>query len=113
MGLLTRLREWLGGLLGGSGETDDEVGEETAGSEPTEPAGSDDDRLDPGAATETRSTAPDDAVDKLRELRQDSPPEEKEMEEKKGNEETKEREENQGSADGTEPDEPAAGDGKR
>ncbi|MFC5133990.1 MULTISPECIES: hypothetical protein [Haloferacaceae] len=112
MGLLTRLREWFGGLLGGSRETDEAADEETAGSEPTEPAGPDDERLDPGAATETRSDAPDDAVDKLRELRQASPPEE-EMEEKKGNEETKEREEKEGSADETEPDEPAAGDGKR
>lgn len=97
MGLLTRLREWFGGLLGGSGETDEAADEETAGSESTEPAGPDDERLDPGAATETRSAAPDDAVDKLREMRQATPPEEEEADE---------------SDDETEPSDPA-GDGKR
>ncbi|RAW46841.1 hypothetical protein DQW50_00115 [Halorubrum sp. 48-1-W] len=76
MGLLTTLREWVGGLLGGSAEADDEADEAdegTAGSESTKPTGPDDDRLDPGAVTETRSTANDDAVDKLREIQQTAP----------------------------------------
>ena len=93
MGLLTTLREWFGGLLGSSGEGDDEADEEKAGSESAGPAGSDEDRLDPGAVTETRSTANDDAVDKLREVRRGPP--------------------DSGSDDETDPTESGVDDGKR
>ncbi|WP_435092808.1 hypothetical protein [Halorubrum sp. N11] len=73
MGLLSRLRAWLGELFGGA-DGDDLAGE--AQSATAESAGEDDpdsdanDRLDPSAATETRTRATDDAVDALRDVRQ-------------------------------------------
>ncbi|SMO43295.1 hypothetical protein [Halorubrum cibi] len=74
MGLITTLRRWIGGLLGSEPEEpDDATDEETAESEPEEP---EDDRLDPDAVTETRSTATDDAVDKLRSVREEAATEE-------------------------------------
>lgn len=103
MGLLTTLREWFRGLLGGTGDGDDEDGG-TAGSEPAEAAEPDEDRLDPNAATETRSTANDDAVDKLREVRQTAPGAESDD----GTEPTE-----SGADDGTEPVGSDADDGKR
>ncbi|WP_094531299.1 hypothetical protein [Halorubrum halodurans] len=75
MGLLTALREWIAGLLGGSEAEDanDAPDDGTAGSAPDDPDAGAADRLDPGAVTETRSTATDDAVDKLREVRRAAP----------------------------------------
>ena len=75
MGLLTEIRERIGDFLGGSEEadTDEEADEETPKSDPAEPDG---DRLDPAAVTDTRSAATDDAVDKLRSVREAAPAEE-------------------------------------
>ena len=71
MGLLSRLRAWLGGSLAesdddstdGDGSAADESGDES--DETT--------RLDPDAATETRTPATDNAVDALRDVRQQAP----------------------------------------
>ena len=69
MGLLSRLRAWLGGA---PAESDDDPTDEeesaTADAESDEAT-----RLDPDAATETRTTATDDAVDALRDVRQQEP----------------------------------------
>ena len=84
MGVLDRLRDWLGGLTGG---TDDGSTMDGAAPEPsadaTEPADDGDDAddadrgpdaeadegLDPAAVTETRSAAMDEAVEALRDVR--------------------------------------------
>lgn len=66
MGLLSRLRAWIGGGLGRD-ETGEPPAEEASDDESDadgEPAG-----LDPDAATETRTAATDDAVDALRDVR--------------------------------------------
>ncbi|MFC7186273.1 hypothetical protein [Halorubrum yunnanense] len=69
MGLLSRLRTWIFGATGddeSAGPPTDAEGDteaDTAGSD-EEPTG-----LDPGAATETRTAATDDAVDALRDVR--------------------------------------------
>ncbi|GAA0527856.1 hypothetical protein SAMN04488066_1394 [Halorubrum aquaticum] len=100
MGLLTALREWIGGLLGsGPEEPDDAADGEAAGSEPEGP---DDDRLDPGAVKETRSAATDDAVDKLREVRRTG-----------SSEAADDDEEPIDPSAGDAPTDPGAGDGKR
>lgn len=77
MGLLSRLRAWLGG--GSGAATEDEADDATDDDEPEsgDPAPGDaasgdaDDPtgLDPSAATETRTAANDDAVDALRDVR--------------------------------------------
>ena len=76
MGLLSRLRAWIGGVLGG-----DEGGESPvdgsdadgtdAGESDADQSGADDEPtgLDPNATTETRTAATDDAVDALRDVR--------------------------------------------
>ncbi|WP_066417576.1 hypothetical protein [Halorubrum aethiopicum] len=118
MGLLTEIRERIGGLLGGSEEADtDEGPDEETESEPAEP---DDDRLDPAAATETRSAATDDAVDKLREVRAAASAEETESDDEGSDDEGSDDEgaplaasdDPPGEAADTSTD-PAAGDGKR
>ena len=80
MGLLSKLRAWIGGESGsgaeggadsrGDGDADDDPAD--TGDEPT--------GLDPNAATETRSAATDDAVDALRDVRRSQaadPPDER------------------------------------
>jgi len=70
MGLLSRLRAWIGGEGDDRPADADPAGEDAAESaadsddDPDEPTG-----LDPSAATETRSAATDDAVDALRDVR--------------------------------------------
>ena len=79
MGLLSKLRAWIGGESGSGaeggadsrGDADDDDPADT-GDEPT--------GLDPNAATETRSAATDDAVDALRDVRRSQtadPPDER------------------------------------
>lgn len=68
MGLLSRLSEWIASLTGGSERDDAEAAPDDA----TEGAVQDDagsTGLDPSAVAETRTTANDDAVDALREVR--------------------------------------------
>ena len=72
MGPLSRLRAWLGDLFGG---TDGDSPASESRSTAEESARQDDTdggaagRLDPNAATETRTEATDDAVDALRDVR--------------------------------------------
>ncbi|MBP1923546.1 hypothetical protein J2751_002589 [Halorubrum alkaliphilum] len=80
MGLLTRLREWFAGLLGGPGpdDADDADGPvpetgDNDGSVEEPGEGDGDGGLDPTAVTETRSDATDDAVDALRNVRESGP----------------------------------------
>jgi len=82
MGLLSRLRAWIGGVLSGDGtgespaeESGDDESDGT-GESPAEESGDDESDaadepagLDPSAATETRTAATDDAVDALRDVR--------------------------------------------
>ncbi|MFC5279130.1 hypothetical protein ACFPM1_10230 [Halorubrum rubrum] len=114
------LREWIGGLLGGSEEADadEEADEETAESEPEEP---DDDRLDPAAVTETRSAATDDAVDKLRSVREGASATETGSDDgsvggdgsTREDDSTRADDASTGAVDGNDPTDPAADDGKR
>lgn len=79
MGLLSRLSEWIASLTGGSERDDAEAAPDDAtegavqddagdqGDGPPDDAGST--GLDPSAVAETRTTANDDAVDALREVR--------------------------------------------
>ena len=90
MGLLSRLSEWIASLTGGSERDDAEAAPDDAtegavrddagdrGDGPPDDTGSEDDGspddagstgLDPSAVAETRTTANDDAVDALREVR--------------------------------------------
>jgi len=80
MGLLTRLREWFAGLLGGSGasDPDDDGDPETVegdGSAESPGDGDGNEGLDPTAVTEKRSDATDDTVDALRNVRESEGPE--------------------------------------
>jgi len=65
MGLLDRLRAWLG--LGG------EDAREPEGTD-ADQAGEEEPRLDPANVTEVRTESEDDPVEKLRELDGDGPP---------------------------------------
>jgi|AntRauMinimDraft_4_1070384.scaffolds.fasta_scaffold00238_13 hypothetical protein len=77
MGLLSKLTGWTANLFGGGdsdGSTAEDETDET--DEAADSAGDRDgpdehtvDRLDPGAATERRAAATDDAVDALRDVR--------------------------------------------
>ena len=72
MGPLSRLRAWLGDLFGGA-NGDSPASESRSTAEESARQGDTDggatDRLDPNAATETRTEATDDAVDALRDVR--------------------------------------------
>ena len=89
MGLIDTLRDWLAGLFSGAGsdEADEstdtttgavEAADEGGGSNTTgandgsDTTGSND-GLDPGAVTETRSEATDDAVEALQNVRESGP----------------------------------------
>jgi len=80
MGLLSKLRAWIGGESEPRADDDDDSrGDADDAGDPDdtgdEPAG-----LDPNAATETRSAATDDAVDALRDVRRSQaadPPDER------------------------------------
>jgi len=68
MGLLDRLRAWLGGSRSdGSDRTDSDSEEDGSGDDGSP-------RLDPENVTEVRSESDDDPVERLREL-EDDPPE--------------------------------------
>ncbi|OYR42331.1 hypothetical protein DJ82_02805 [Halorubrum sp. Ib24] len=76
MGLLSRLRAWIGTVFGGDergespaeGTADDESGADESDADGSD-AGDEPTGLDPSAATETRTAATDDAVDALRDVR--------------------------------------------
>lgn len=76
MGPLSRLRAWLGELFGGTDGDDPETDERSTAEESAGEGDSDSDagdRLDPSAAAETRAAATDDAVNALRDVRQNGP----------------------------------------
>jgi hypothetical protein len=75
MGLLSKLRAWIGGESGSTTEEGADGREEGDGGDTEKPSDADDPAadeptgLDPNAATETRTAATDDAVDALRDVR--------------------------------------------
>ncbi|AZQ15165.1 hypothetical protein [Halorubrum sp. PV6] len=72
MGLLSRLRAWLGGSSAES-DDDDTIDEGESAATDSDAESDEATRLDPDAATETRTTATDDAVDALRDVRRQEP----------------------------------------
>ena len=73
MGLLSRLRAWIGGSTSDGESAASEADAESAAEDDTaERDESDPTGLDPSAATETRTAATDDAVDALRDVRRSS-----------------------------------------
>ncbi|EMA67855.1 hypothetical protein C461_09009 [Halorubrum aidingense JCM 13560] len=78
MGLFSKLAEWAANVFGGGDDDGSTVEDGTGEADETDRTdktdgpdgtGGSSDRLDPGAATERRAAATDDAVDALRDVR--------------------------------------------